>query len=150
MKKFIAAAVAALAVTFGASGIAAPEAEAFPFAAENLVAAEADIADSINGIRATYGLNTLGWNQYLSDTSRSWSQVCAFRGSLSHDPMALQIADLENVAVMYHNPRDAVSGWMSSPAHRENILSPYATSIGIGVAKNPATGGYFVTMRGAY
>ena len=151
MKKIIATAVAALAVTFGASTVATPAAEAFPFAVgENLIAAEADIADQINGIRAAHGLHTLGWNQYLCDTSRSWSQTSAARDHLAHDPMALQLSDMENVAVMYNNPRDAVNGWMNSPAHRDNILSPYAKSMGIGVAKNAATGGYFITMRGAY
>lgn len=151
MKKLIATAAATLAVTFGGATITAPAAQAFPFAAqENLVAAEATIADKINGIRAAHGLHPLAWNQYLADTSRSWSATCASRDQLAHDPMALQLADLENVAVMYGGPVDAVNGWMNSPAHRDNILNPYAKSIGVGVVKNHQTGGYFVTMRGFY
>lgn len=151
MKNIVKATAAALTITLGA--VTAPAAAAFPLpgiAAENLFAAEGEIADQVNAIRIANGLPALEWNQYLSDTSRGWSQTCANRDQLAHDPMALQIADLENVAVMYNNPRDAVAGWMNSPAHRDNILSPYAKTIGIGVAKNYATGGYFVTMRGSY
>lgn len=120
------------------------------FAAENLIAAEGDIADHINGIRIAHGLPALEWNQYLADISRGWSQTCASRDHLAHDPIALDVSDMENVAVMYNNPHDAVNGWMNSPAHRDNVLNPYARSMGIGVAKNNATGGYFVTMRGSY
>lgn len=143
--------IAALTLTLGAA--MAPAAAAFPFpwgAPENLIAAEADIADHVNAIRADYGMNTLGWDQYLADTSRSWAETSAARDQLAHDPMALQLADMENVAVMYNNPRDAVDAWMNSPTHRDNILNPYAQTIGIGVAKNHGTGGYFITMRGNY
>ncbi|MFV8382314.1 CAP domain-containing protein [Corynebacterium hindlerae] len=151
MKKLINATTVALALTFGVATAPAADAFIFPgFAAENLIAAEADIADQINDIRVAHGLAPLGWNQYLSDTSRGWSQTCAQRDVLAHDPVALQVSDLENVAEMYRNPRDAVNGWMNSPGHRANILSPYAKTMGIGVAKNNLTGGYFITMRGSY
>lgn len=149
MKKIIVAAAAALA-TFGAVVTPAPEAQAFTFGAENFAAAEVDIFNAVNAIRAQHGLNVLPWNDGLANSSRSWSQTCAVRDRLAHDPMALQLADMENVAVMYNNPRDAVPGWMNSPAHRDNILNPYAQSMGIGVTKNFATGGYYITMRGAY
>lgn len=148
MKKFMAAATAAIAVTLGA-----PAAQALPLpfvAQENLTSAEGAIADQINQIRVQHGLAPLAWSQYMADISRSWSANCASRATLSHDPMALQLADMENVAVMHNSPYDAVPGWMNSPAHRDNILNPYAKTIGVGIVKNHATGGYYVTMRGTY
>ncbi|AKK02317.1 CAP domain-containing protein [Corynebacterium epidermidicanis] len=151
MKKIITAA-AALALTFGAAINEAPNANAFPWnaPAENLAAAEADIFNQINAIRVQHGLAPVVWSDGHANTSRSWAQSSAQRDQLAHDPMALQVSDMENVAVMYGNPRDAVPAWMNSPAHRDNILNPYAKTLGIGVAKNHATGGYFITMRGSY
>jgi uncharacterized protein YkwD len=40
----------------------------------------------------------------------------------------------ENIAAGYPTPEAVVSGWMSSPEHRDNILSPDYTEIGVGVA----------------
>ncbi|MEJ5928458.1 CAP domain-containing protein [Corynebacterium sp. H128] len=153
MKKILTTATAALAISFGLSTVTAPVAGAFPLPGimqENLGAAEADIFNQVNGVRAEHGLAPFGWNQNLADSSRSWAETSASRDQLAHDPMALQVSDMENVAVMYNNPRDAVNAWMNSPAHRDNILSPNAVTAGVGVAKNPATGGYFITLRGAY
>ncbi|MDU0478723.1 CAP domain-containing protein [Staphylococcus chromogenes] len=152
MKKIITA-LAAVALTFGAAISEAPSADAFNFglpAPENLASAEVDIFNSVNAIRAEAGMHTLAWNDGLANSSRSWAQTSAVRDQLAHDPEALNLSDMENVAVMYNNPRDAVNAWMNSPAHRDNIFNPHAKTMGIGVAKNHATGGYFITMRGAY
>lgn len=152
MKKFVTAVAAAAALLVSVTSQVS-EADAFAIgipAAENLGAAESDIFNGVNAIRAAHGLNTLPWNDGLANSSRVWAQISAGRDQLAHDPMALQLADMENVAVMYNNPRDAVGAWMNSPAHRDNIFNPYAQSMGIGVAKNYATGGYFITMRGSY
>ncbi len=42
----------------------------------------------------------------------------------------------ENIAVGYPSPDAVVAGWMASPGHRENILNPMLTEIGIGHAPN--------------
>ena len=38
----------------------------------------------------------------------------------------------ENIAMGQDNPEIVVSEWMNSPGHRENILSPNFTFIGVG------------------
>jgi len=38
----------------------------------------------------------------------------------------------ENIAAGYTTPEAVVEGWMNSEGHRENILDPYFTKIGIG------------------
>lgn len=38
----------------------------------------------------------------------------------------------ENIAIGYSTPEAVMDGWMNSPGHRANIMSSYATSIGIG------------------
>jgi uncharacterized protein YkwD len=55
-------------------------------------------------------------------------------------------AAAENVAAGYPTPADVVQGWMDSPGHRQNMLKPDYTNIGIGYAFNPDTairGNYF-------
>lgn len=39
----------------------------------------------------------------------------------------------ENIAYGFLNPKDVMNGWMNSQGHRENILSPDYTAIGVGV-----------------
>jgi uncharacterized protein YkwD len=43
----------------------------------------------------------------------------------------------ENVAAGYDTPADVMVAWMNSPTHRDNILSPNFTEIGIGYVNNP-------------
>ena len=42
----------------------------------------------------------------------------------------------ENIAMGQRSPEEVVKGWMDSPGHRENILKPGFTHIGIGYDKN--------------
>jgi uncharacterized protein YkwD len=56
----------------------------------------------------------------------------------------------ENIAKFGSYPlntlaQNAVTGWMNSPPHRKNLLSPGFTHIGIGVAKNGKT--YYLTQN---
>ncbi len=45
-------------------------------------------------------------------------------------------AAAENVAAGYATPAEVVQGWMDSPGHRENMLDPAYTQIGIGYVFN--------------
>ncbi|MCL2053901.1 MAG: CAP domain-containing protein [Oscillospiraceae bacterium] len=42
----------------------------------------------------------------------------------------------ENIAAGYKTPQEVVKGWMSSPGHRENILNPNFTKMGVGYAES--------------
>src|SRR5689334_22644408 len=47
----------------------------------------------------------------------------------------------ENVAYGYATPQAVMDAWMNSPGHRDNILQPLYTEIGIGVAVHGGTSG---------
>lgn len=46
----------------------------------------------------------------------------------------------ENLARDFSNPQAAVDAWMASPTHKENLLSPKYTEIGIGVVEGDLSG----------
>lgn len=46
----------------------------------------------------------------------------------------------ENLAVNFVDSQDVMNAWMRSPNHRENILDPHFTEIGIGVAQGAYQG----------
>lgn len=46
----------------------------------------------------------------------------------------------ENIAAGQRTPEAVVRAWMNSPGHKEAILDPDATHIGVGVCKSPITG----------
>jgi uncharacterized protein YkwD len=43
----------------------------------------------------------------------------------------------ENLAYGFDNGADITTGWMNSPAHRENMLNPKFTEVGFGSAYSP-------------
>ena len=54
----------------------------------------------------------------------------------------------ENVAWNSSTPKEVVKGWMESPHHKENILKPDFTEIGVAVAKNKKGEPYWVQVFG--
>ena len=46
----------------------------------------------------------------------------------------------ENLAFGFNSPEDFVQAWMNSPLHRQNLLDPDFTFIGIGYYENSANG----------
>jgi uncharacterized protein YkwD len=55
----------------------------------------------------------------------------------------------ENIAAGYVSPEEVVAGWMASPGHRANILSPSYTEIGIGLSSGGQYGVYWTEEFGA-
>jgi uncharacterized protein YkwD len=55
----------------------------------------------------------------------------------------------ENILWNAKTPKEAVAGWMDSPPHRESILKPVYTEIGVGIAKNKKGEPYWVQVFGA-
>lgn len=43
----------------------------------------------------------------------------------------------ENIAAGQESPKEVVTGWMNSPGHRENIMDPIFTKIGVGHYYDP-------------
>jgi uncharacterized protein YkwD len=106
------------------------------------------VLELTNVERQNAGLAPLNWNPQLQDAAQTYSEVLASSGCFAHTcgPVP-NFADRdgqagysdwssigENIAAGYPTPEAVVAGWMASPGHRENILSPQFTELGVGVA----------------
>lgn len=119
----------------------------------------ARVVDLTNAERARAGLPALSPNPDLADAAQSYSDVLATSGCFTHtcgDVPDFADRDAtagytgwtslgENIATGYPTPEAVVAGWMASPGHRANILSPSFTEIGIGLAANSGQYGTFWT-----
>lgn len=63
-------------------------------------------------------------NEHLTETCDPWNRIQAYYTNWQ--------ALAENIAAGQRSPDMAMNGWMNSPDHRENILSPNYTEIGAG------------------
>ena len=52
----------------------------------------------------------------------------------------------ENIASGQKTPQQVVTAWMNSQGHRENILSPTFTKLGVGYATNSNGVAYWTQM----
>lgn len=87
----------------------------------------------LNRIRASAGLHPLSYDASLS----SWAQqnnAEQCRLGLGHH---VNPTGTQNCAYNYGDAGSAAQGWMNSPGHRENMLSPTATSFGIAFGPGP-------------
>lgn len=106
---------------------------------------ESEVVRLVNIERAEVDAPPLTVSVELSKYSRYWSQYMAQSGRMAHGPNPWSNyptgwwAAAENVAVHYANPASVVGGWMHSTGHRDNILNPSLTHIGVGYAKTGGT-----------
>jgi uncharacterized protein YkwD len=54
----------------------------------------------------------------------------------------------ENIAYNQADAASVVTSWMNSPPHRENLLNPLFTDIGVGLAWNSHGEPYYTVMLG--
>ncbi len=112
------------------------------------------IHQSINEERTDRGLAPLSWNVKIAQAAHNHSTDMASRNYFQHDSpegydfswrysqvgfscsghSAENIMSLNGYRSDYSIATVTVNGWMDSPGHRANILSPYFQSEGIGVA----------------
>ncbi len=52
----------------------------------------------------------------------------------------------ENIAMGQRTASEVMNAWMNSPGHRNNILSPSFSEIGVGLAKGPNGRLYWTQM----
>jgi uncharacterized protein YkwD len=116
----------------------------------------ARVLELTNIERQKAGLSPLTISAELNDAALTYSQVLATSGCFQHTCGSVpNFADrvgqagysgwnalAENIAAGYPTPEAVVAGWMASPGHRANILSPKYTEIGIGLVSG---GGQFGT-----
>ncbi|WP_220128750.1 CAP domain-containing protein [Bdellovibrio sp. KM01] len=102
-----------------------------------------------NTQRAANGLVALVYCQACTEMAYEQSKDMSDKNYLSHDRanetfaqrckrFNIQSGCGENIAQGY-TPESVVTGWMVSPAHRDNILSPNYKSLGIGLYNGYAT-----------
>lgn len=122
---------------------------------------ERDIARRINSIRRDHGLGRLSWNEGLAEVARSHSRSMALGGYLDHrDDQQRSPADRvrsagigyeklgENVARNRgtEDPVEAaITGWLESRRHREQLLTEGFEYTGVGIAIAP-DGTYYFTQ----
>lgn len=122
----------------------------------------------VNQHRAMNGATPLAMNARLSDAAQKHSEDMARRDFVDHrspDGRALQdrVASVgypwraiaENLAAGMSSPESTVQSWMTSPSHRDNMLSRDYLEAGIGYAvpqeggKQPRYSHYWVVVFGA-
>ena len=108
-----------------------------------------EVVRLVNVERSKKGLRELSFNTQLSNVATLKSQDMINKNYFSHtSPTYGSPFDMmkqfnisyrtagENIAKGQRTPAEVVNAWMNSQGHRENILSPNFTEIGIGVAKS--------------
>ncbi len=98
-----------------------------------------------NDFRAQYGLSPLRLNRELSATAQKHSQAMAEGDFFNHvGPNGLEPWDRaaiegytaqtlgENIAAGHATPEQVFQGWVESEGHRQNLLNPNYTELGVG------------------
>ncbi|WP_345680242.1 CAP domain-containing protein [Yinghuangia aomiensis] len=114
-----------------------------------------------NAERTRAGLGTLTEEARLTTAAQSHSDDMAGRNYFDHTGLdGRHPADrvtaagytyrrcAENIAAGQQTPAEVVDGWMNSPGHRANILTPDLTQIGIGIAHGGTYGIYWTQVFG--
>jgi uncharacterized protein YkwD len=114
-----------------------------------------------NAARLTAGLTPLAVSPQLNDAAQSYTQVLASGTCFDHGCGGVpNFADrigqagytgwtaiAENIAAGYPTPDAVVAGWMASPGHRANILSPSYSEIGVGEVMSGGKYGTYWTQE---
>lgn len=98
-----------------------------------------------NEFRADHGLSPLTLNEVLTITAQKYSQLMAEEDFFSHigkdgsapwERAAVEgytaRAVGENIAAGQSTPEEVVEGWIDSASHRQNLLNPNYTELGVG------------------
>lgn len=117
--------------------------------------------EGVNVQRKKNNLPPLTWDDQVAEVARSHSQNMATRNFFSHtDPRLGELDERlkrkkvqwrmcgENIFYEkgYPNPvQAAVEGWMESPGHKKNILTPEFTHSGVGLFRR-ADGTFYFTQ----
>ena len=98
----------------------------------------------VNKARTSSGLGQVKRDSYLDSLALRHSQDMVQTNVMSHDGFDARAHDAlntirahcvaENVAMGYTSAAALVQGWLDSPGHRQNIMNPVFSKIGIGIA----------------
>lgn len=92
------------------------------------------------------------WSQQLERAASAHARDMAQRGTMSHSGSdgsapAQRVTRVgytwsavgENIAAGQRDPESVVKGWLASPGHCANLMSPDYTEVGVAFATNPAS-----------
>jgi uncharacterized protein YkwD len=113
-------------------------------------AAAQRVLELTNLERGNAGLGPLALSPQLNDAAQGYAQVLASGDCFSHTcgpvpDFGVRFREAgytgwsgiaENIAAGYPTPEAVVAGWMSSAGHRQNILTPSFTEMGIGLVSS--------------
>jgi uncharacterized protein YkwD len=103
----------------------------------------------INQQRARHGLPRLHENQRLNRSAQGWTNVMVNDGLFSHGAdFSARISAVgfnwsmagENIASGFKTPAAVMRGWMGSPGHCRNILTPAFLDVGVGESRRGVAG----------
>jgi hypothetical protein len=120
--------IVAAAMMFGGAG-----------AAQAATGPAGDVAVQTNALRAAHGLAALRPDATLDSVAQQWADQMAATG-FRHSPNAWRGAAIpqgwswngENIAEGYTSASAVMAGWIGSPDHYANLVSPNYTRIGVG------------------
>jgi uncharacterized protein YkwD len=111
---------------------------------------ERQFFEAVNRERAAQSLFALQWDEALAKAARLHARRMAFYNVVEHQlsgepDLEARLAEVgarfgaiaENIAVG-SNPQTIHDGWMHSPGHRNNILNPRMTAVGIAAVRTNA------------
>lgn len=127
---------------------------------------EAAIIEITNTVRTEAKLGTVAANPALTAAARAYATVLAKSGKFSHDADG-SLSDrtertgyrhctvAENLASFQDSrgfesralAKSAMEGWLNSPGHRQNLMSPPMTEIGVAVAKTADKDPKFILVQ---
>lgn len=154
-RRFVAGVVASgIAIASMTAGAGAAEAAPSTIvSASEANAAIATIVEQTNVQRVASGLKPLAVAGDVAQTATQYSKTIAATGNFSHDDIRYLLSGERNTAgenLFSGYGKDAagraVAAWMNSPAHRDNILNPNFSEIGVGLTRD-AKGQLIVVQR---
>ncbi len=120
---------------------------------------EKQVLTLVNQERAKQGLQSLSWNAKLAAVARAHSADMSARNYMSHtNPDGLSPFDriknsgisytraAENIAAGQRTPEAVMESWMNSDGHRQNILNPNLTELGVGFYEGSTGYKYYWTQ----
>src|SRR5690606_27214564 len=114
----------------------AGEPEAGDGSEAELSAIEAEIFETLNATRREAGLDALELSADISAGARDYSCTMAETGDFMHADLAQAGVNGENIAAGQRSAAEVHEGWMNSPGHRDNRMSPRWTEYGVGVCED--------------
>lgn len=106
-----------------------------------------EVAVSTNMFRSVFGLRSLSTSARLNAAAQEYAERMARDGFFDHhsptgdgpgeriSAMGYEFQECgENIAVGYGQPWEVMSAWITSPAHRANLMNSGYVEIGLGMA----------------